>query len=344
MNVHRDNDNKNPELTTELLDGIGSFAQSIDRAVELLRKSELVAFPTETVYGLGARVTDEVAIAKIFVAKGRPADNPLIAHIGSVEDADTLAIHLGSRALKLMDVFFPGPLTLVCRRRQTVPSIVSAGLDTIAFRMPAHPLALELIRRAHASLVAPSANRSGRPSPTSAAHVLRDLKGRIAAVLDGGPCSIGLESTVISMVNPDRPRLLRPGHIRQDQIEAVLGVELDLSALTHNEVDTGPVSSPGMKYRHYAPNIPLRILHNVEELSSLPVNTRVLCDEDHYRQLQERTDLDQSQLIPLRPERLYSDMRQAEDDGCHGIAVLLGDHSKANVALMNRLVKAASGD
>lgn len=213
-----------------------------------------MAFPTETVYGLGAHALLPQAVQAIFQAKGRPADNPLIVHVPGVEEARSLASRWPVPAQNAAEVFWPGPLTLVVPAASHVPSVVTAGLDTVALRVPAHPVALALLREAAVPVAAPSANRSGRPSPTRASHVWDDLQGLIDLILDAGPVGIGLESTVLD-VSGDVPVLLRPGGVTREALEAVLGpVELDPAVL--EEAGHTPPRSPGMKYRHYAPACP----------------------------------------------------------------------------------------
>ena len=225
----------------------------IDEAARLLRAGELVAFPTETVYGLGGDATDNRAVAGIFAAKGRPKFNPLIIHVPDIALARRLA-RLDDRAERVIERFWPGPLSLVLPRAQDCPVslLASAGLNTLALRMPSHPLALELLRRTDRPLAAPSANRSGRVSPTTAAHVMEELAGRIAAVLDGGPCTVGLESTVVDL-SSSVPTLLRPGGLPREALEAALG---PLVMAGHE--DAAP-RSPGMLASHYAPHLPLRL-------------------------------------------------------------------------------------
>lgn len=234
-------------------------------AAELLKRGDLVAFPTETVYGLGASALNPEAVAGIFQAKGRPADNPLIVHIAGIEQASLLAREVPPEATLLARYFWPGPLTMILPKQQIVPDITTAGLSSVALRVPSHPLALKLIRAANMPIAAPSANISGSPSPTTAAHVLADLAGRIAAVLDGGPCSVGLESTVISLLSSP-PALLRPGWVTQEMLERVLKSQIfDLSTLDSSEESKKPPLSPGMKYRHYAPKAPLFLVEGEGE-------------------------------------------------------------------------------
>ena len=227
-----------------------------DLAAELLRSGGLVALPTETVYGLGANGLDEVAVAKIFAAKGRPNDNPLILHIADAADLTRYCADIPDLAYRLAAAFWPGALTLVLKRKPIVPDAVTAGLGTVAMRCPDHDLTRGVIAAAGLPIAAPSANASGRPSPTTAAHVLEDMDGKIDAVLDGGACTIGVESTILDLTtNP--PHLLRPGGVSVEEIEAVIGA-IDTHTRAVGAAET-PVA-PGMKYRHYAPKAPMTLL------------------------------------------------------------------------------------
>ena len=231
---------------------------------ELIRSGELVAFPTETVYGLGADALDPEAVKRIFVAKGRPGDNPLIVHISATEQLSPLIDGAPSPAARaLMDACWPGPMTLIFPKSRAVPCEVTAGLDTVAVRFPAHPAAQALIDAAQRPIAAPSANRSGRPSPTTARHVLEDMEGRVPLILDGGPCQVGLESTVIDMTG-GVPRVLRPGGVTPRRIEEVCGaVQVDEAVMRPLAEGERP-RSPGMKYRHYAPSGDLTIVEGAE--------------------------------------------------------------------------------
>ncbi len=224
---------------------------AVTQAAKLLRQGELVAIPTETVYGLAANALDPDAVAKIFKAKGRPQDNPLIVHISSLEELPPLVTEIPDRARKLAEAFWPGPLTMVLPRSSRVPDVVTAGLETVAIRMPSHSVARAVIQVSGLPIAAPSANLSGKPSPTSARHCMEDLTGKIPLVLDGGPCQVGVESTVVTLTG-DIPRLLRPGAVTAEQLREVLGlIEVDPAVL--EKAEDGPVASPGMKYMHYSP-------------------------------------------------------------------------------------------
>lgn len=226
---------------------------ALEPAAAALRRGGLVAFPTETVYGLGANGLDPHAVAGIYQAKGRPSDNPLILHIADSESVLKLAAAIPANAARLMDTFWPGPLTIVFRRTSAVPDIVTGGLDTVAVRLPDSKVARELIRLAGVPIAAPSANTSGRPSPTTAKAVWDDLSGKIDMIIDAGPCEIGVESTVIDCTTPV-PTLLRPGGVTLEQLIEELGeVEVDPSLAGEEQAPR----SPGMKYTHYAPNAPM---------------------------------------------------------------------------------------
>ncbi|MGX8701490.1 L-threonylcarbamoyladenylate synthase [Caproiciproducens sp.] len=226
--------------------------EDILTAARILRDGGLVGIPTETVYGLAANALDGKAVAGIFAAKGRPMDNPLIVHISDFDQIDQLVRKVTPEAEKLAKAYWPGPMTVILPKSDKIPDEVSAGLDTVAIRFPSHPAARALIDAAGIPLAAPSANLSGHPSPTTAGHVLNDLDGKIEAVVDGGPCGVGVESTVVTLAC-DPPRLLRPGGITLEQLRGVLGtVEMD-SAVLHPLKEGVRASSPGMKYKHYSP-------------------------------------------------------------------------------------------
>ncbi len=231
--------------------------ERIAQAAAVLRARGLVAFPTETVYGLGANALDAAAVGRIFAAKGRPAHNPVIVHVAGAADVEQVAADWPASAARLAERFWPGPLTLVLPRKPTGPAAVTAGGPTVAVRVPAHPVALVLLRAAGVPVAAPSANRSSHLSPTQAAHVLRDLEGRIDLVLDGGPCPGGIESTVLDLTTRP-PRLLRPGLVTQPELEAVLGT----AVLPVKKTEGGPLPSPGLLSRHYAPRTPLECAAN----------------------------------------------------------------------------------
>lgn len=234
-------------------------AGEIEAAAEILRIGGLLGIPTETVYGLGANGLDPAAVARIFTAKGRPQDNPLILHIPAADRLERYCAEIPPSAYALAERFWPGPLTMILRRKPNVPDIVTAGLDTVGMRCPAHGVCLAILTAADVPVAAPSGNTSGRPSPTTASHMLEDMDGKIDAIVDGGPCSVGVESTIVDLtVSP--PRLLRPGGITLEELKAVLG-EVAVDAAVTRLMDAGEKPrAPGMKYRHYAPKAPVTVV------------------------------------------------------------------------------------
>jgi L-threonylcarbamoyladenylate synthase len=275
-------------------------------AIEFLKKGIPIAFPTETVYGLGAQIFEEEAIDQIFTIKGRPSDNPLIVHVASMEQAVALCQNLPELFYRLIEKFWPGPLTLVVPKAPHICDRISGGLNSIAIRMPSNKIARDLIN-AVGPLAAPSANLSGKPSPTTATDVLEDLNGKIPLIIDGGECSFGIESTVLSLLDT-QPMLLRPGSISKEEIENFLGQTIaEPDAMTK-------IVSPGMKYRHYAPKAKVRLAYEVEEL-------------DGY-------------VLQPTEKNLYAGFRKADR---LGIAEIVIDCTKPiSKALMNRIQKAAS--
>ena len=286
-------------------------------AAEVLQKGELVAFPTETVYGLGAPIFNPDAIRKIYLAKGRPSDNPLIAHISSLDQIPQVARDIPPEFYLLAKAFFPGPLTVVLKRHLLVPSIVSGGLDTIAVRMPSHLIAQELIKAAGQPIVAPSANLSGKPSSTTAQHVIDDFEGKIEAVIDGGATEYGVESTVVSLVA--EPCLLRLGAISKAEIEKVLG---PLGEATCQ----GKLSSPGTRYRHYAPEARIKLFEGQKEMETY---------------LKEHPYLRRWTNPEITLANLYAVLRQADDERYEELVIYCGPEMRLNDALMDRLQKAS---
>lgn len=244
--------------------------QKIEKAARVLKEGGLVAFPTETVYGLGADALNPLAAAQIYQAKGRPSDNPLIVHISCMEDLENIALAIPSPARKMAESFWPGPLTMIFEKRGIVPAETTGGLNTVAVRMPSHPVALALIRAAGGYIAAPSANTSGKPSPTLAEHVALDMNGRIPLILDGGPVGIGIESTIVDF-SERIPMVLRPGYITPEMIKEVIGeIEMDPGLVEENS-NIHP-KAPGMKYRHYAPKAELILVNGVQEKVQQTIN------------------------------------------------------------------------
>jgi L-threonylcarbamoyladenylate synthase len=332
-------------MKTELLQ---ADRTGILRAAEFLRAGGLVGIPTETVYGLAANALDGKAVAKIFAAKGRPVDNPLIVHISAWEQMLPLVREVPESAKKLTQAYWPGPLTIILPKADCIPSEVSPGLDTVSIRLPAHPIAREIISAAGVPLAAPSANLSGSPSPTCARHVMDDMDGRIEAVVDGGDCGVGLESTVITLATPV-PRLLRPGGITHAQLEAVLGkVEID-PAVTHQLQEGVKAASPGMKYKHYAPKARVILLRGGREEYLSYVNARAeegvfaLCFREDLEGLQVPTicygSVDDSEE---QAHRLFSLLRDLDEKGARLVYAHCPSTDGVGLAVYNRLIRAAA--
>lgn len=334
-----------------------SCTQIVD-AARLLREGAVVAFPTETVYGLGANALSNEAVEKIFTAKGRPSDNPLIVHIGAWEQLSTVASEVPEKGKKLMDAFWPGPLTVILPKTDQVASLVTAGLDSVGVRMPDHPVALAVIKEAGVPIAAPSANRSGRPSPTTAAHVLADLNGRVTGVVDGGATGVGVESTVID-VTQDPPMILRPGGITREQIQEVIGyVELDPSF----QVGAAEAPrSPGMKYTHYAPEgemwlvsgepdkVQEKMLEMLSQAKQHGQKTGVMATEETASYWQNHGSADVVLVVGSQTDleevaqQLYAVLREFDDQKVQYIVGETFTRTGLGMAVMNRLEKAAGG-
>ena len=247
--------------------------EDLAAAAELLEAGKTVIFPTETVYGLGANALSETAVNKIFLAKGRPSDNPLIVHIGNRDVLKDLVRNIPKGAEELMDRFWPGPLTLIFQKSELVPDAVTGGLDTVGIRMPSHPVAKRLLELSEVPVAAPSANRSGFPSPTVFSHVKDDMAGRVDAIIEGGDCQVGVESTVLD-ISGDVPILYRPGLVTLEELQDVLGQVKVLTKAKEGEIP----KSPGLKYRHYAPSSPVEILHG--SMEQVEKYVRYCCDRE----------------------------------------------------------------
>ena len=331
-------------------------AQSLALAGEVIRVGLPVAFPTETVYGLGADALNAGAVRGIFAAKGRPGDNPLIVHISDVDQLAPLIREAPSpMACRLMEACWPGPMTLIFRKSAAVPDDVTAGLDTVAVRLPAHPAARGLIDAAQRPIAAPSANRSGRPSPTLAEHVLEDMQGRIPLILDGGPCRVGLESTVID-VTGDVPRVLRPGGVTAERIAEICGsVQVDDAVLRPLKEGERP-RSPGMKYRHYAPAGKLTLFEGEAEAVATAICRRYDEASEQGRRplilaLQGHIPLYGSRRVhSLGPDEgemartIFARLREADALGADVLYCEAVPVGGLGLAVMNRLSRAAGFD
>lgn len=325
-------------------------------AAAALQAGQLVAFPTETVYGLGANALDGAAVAQIFAAKGRPADNPLIVHVADRASLSQVVREIPPKAVALMDAFWPGPLTLVLPRHAAIPSEVSAGLETVGVRMPSHPVAHALIQAAGVPLAAPSANRSGRPSPTSAEHVLEDMAGRIPWLVDGGETGVGLESTVLDMT-VDPPVLLRPGGVTVEQLVPVIGeVKID-PGVNGVITESARPRSPGMKYTHYAPKAPVfvvegpvlqmqaKIIDLMEEYQAEGRRVGILCATESMGRYGAPVVLyyGNRHQLEMVAANLFGSLRAFDR---HEVDVVLAEavpETGIGLAVMNRLRRAAGG-
>ena len=275
-------------MNTLKLNAFNTDDDNIKIAADILKNGGVVAIPTETVYGLAANALNEEAVKKIFEAKGRPQDNPLIVHISNFDEIYELVTEIPETAKKLAEAFWPGPLTMVLPKSNVIPSAISAGLDTVAIRMPSHKIAREIIKQSGCPLAAPSANISGKPSPSTAQHVIDDLSGKIDAIVVSDDCSVGVESTVILLANGNK-RLLRPGGITIEMLESVIGkIEID-DAVLSNSI-TEKVSSPGMKYKHYSPETNIVLVNGSSEafikyISNKSGNISAICYEEDSHKL-----------------------------------------------------------
>lgn len=324
-------------------------------AAKALQQGKLVAFPTETVYGLGADALNSEAVKSIYVAKGRPSDNPLIVHISDIEMLKPLVLEIKPDVVKLVSAYWPGPLTVVLKKSKIIPDITTGCLDTVAVRMPDNPIALELISKAGIPIAAPSANRSGRPSPTLAEHVVEDLYGRVSYIIDGGPCKVGIESTVVDMTT-DIATILRPGGITPSMIEKVLGkVELDKSLMDIECVERP--KSPGMKYRHYSPKADVFVVtgssedvacwtkNAISQDENMGIKSVVLAAKEHIERFGLDNAISYGSVIDAFEvaANIFMLFRRSDQDGVDKIYVEAISKEGMGLAVMNRIEKAAGG-
>ena len=322
--------------------------QDVDQAAAILCAGGLVGIPTETVYGLGADGLNPAAVEAIFQAKGRPQDNPLILHIPQADWLDWLCRDIPPAAWALAQAFWPGPLTMILKRRDMVPDVVTAGLDTVGMRCPAHPVTRAIIAAAGTPVAAPSGNTSGRPSPTTAAHMLEDMEGKIDAIVDGGACQVGVESTIIDLTLTP-PRLLRPGGITLEQLRAVLGaVDVDPAVTRLMGAGERP-RAPGMKYRHYAPKAPVTVIKGPAAAAARYIR-RHIGDTDGVICFNEFVPLFEGHPVePIGPaadraeqaRRLFDALRYFDGTGVTHIWAQCPGEDGLGLAVTNRLNKAA---
>lgn len=320
--------------------------KDIALAGEILKNGGLVAFPTETVYGLGADALNENAVKEIYAAKGRPSDNPLIVHISKKEDIYPLVKEVTPIAEKLIDAFFPGPLTIILEKSERVGSVVSGGLGTVAVRMPENETAGRLISAAGCPIAAPSANTSGLPSPTKARYVIDDMSGKIEAIIDGGDCRFGVESTVITLA-ADIPTILRPGAVTKEMLEAVIGEVAVAPAVTEGMKEGETAASPGMKYKHYSPRARVVIVDADKETFEKFVNSKqnafALCFEEDNVTIPKITFGKESDDLSQARE-LFDALRQLDEMGAQKVYARIPHKDGVGMAVYNRLIRAAAFD
>lgn len=318
----------------------------LETAAQILRGGGVAAIPTETVYGLAANALDPRAVAKIFEAKGRPQDNPLIVHVSSFEEIAPLISGTDERLKLLADNFWPGPLTVIMKKSDKIPSAVSAGLDTVAIRMPSHPAAREIIRLCGCPLAAPSANTSGKPSPTDAERVIEDMEGRIDAVVDGGACGVGVESTVITLA-ADVPTILRPGGVTPAQLEAVLG-RVEISHAVFENLKKGErAQSPGMKYKHYAPNAKVTLIKSDFATFERYVKAQkkpvcAVCFDGEGKNFETAVEYGAENDKAEQARRIFEVLREVDETGCEEAFVRSPEPEGIGLAVYNRLLRAAA--
>lgn len=321
-------------------------SESIRQIGEILKSGGIVGIPTETVYGLAANAFDGEAVSKVFKAKGRPQDNPLIVHISHISQLDEIVSSVPEEALKLAEKFWPGPLSVIMPKGEKIPDEVSCGLDTVAVRMPSHPAARAVISAAGVPLAAPSANLSGSPSPTTAQHVIDDMWGRADAILDGGSCAVGVESTVISVVG-EKPRLLRPGGISVEQLESVLGeIEIDPAVLAELKPEQ-KAASPGMKYKHYSPKCRVIIVkgsfENFRRFVKRKKKCAALCFDGESERLNiPCIEIGREHDSSAQAHLLFEALRRLDDMGVETAYARCPDSDGVGLAVINRLLRAAA--
>ncbi len=338
-------------MRTELIKAEnGDVETAAERAAELLNRGEIVAIPTETVYGLAASIYSEKALKEVYSVKGRPQDNPVIVHISSMDMLDGIVTEIPDNARLIAEKFWPGPLTMIFNKTDRVSDTITCGMDTVAVRFPSHPVAHAVIEAAGVPLAAPSANLSGKPSPTSAEHCVHDLWGKVPLIIDGGQCEVGVESTVVSMTG-DHPVILRPGIISLEQIRELIPSAEVSEAVTRKVRDDEKVMSPGLKYRHYSPECKVTLVKgSLEDFASYV--------EEHY------TDGDYAMCffgdeekvgIPCIPygteddarsqaHSIFAVLRQLDEIGAKRVFVRAPQETGESMAVSNRLMRAAGFD
>ena len=324
--------------------------EEIKKQAEILREGKTVIFPTETVYGLGANALDEEAVSKIYKAKGRPSDNPLIVHIYDKKQVNQLAENINEKAEIIMDKFWPGPITIILNKKDIVPMRTSGGLDTVAIRMPSNPVAKALLEEVKLPIAAPSANISGRPSPTKGIHVYHEMNNRVDGIIIGGDCTFGLESTVLDLTN-DVPMILRPGSITKEDLENVIG-HVNMDPALEKKEDNIKAKAPGMKYTHYSPNAEVYIVSGeqtnvidkintlTEENNGKNLKTCVICLKCNEKQYIGKT-ICLGETLEDVASNLFDALIQADEEKCDIIYSESFTNEGIGCAIMNRLLKSA---
>ncbi len=335
------------------IDSLNIEEEKLIECSEILKRGGTVAFPTETVYGLGANGLETSSIKKIFEAKGRPSDNPLILHVSSIEEVRSLVKEIPEVAIKLMNTFWPGPLTLIFEKSELIPKEITGGLDTVAIRIPQHPIANKLIQLAGVPVAAPSANISGKPSPTKADHVVKDLYGRVDAIISGGNCDIGVESTVLDLT-VETPTILRPGGVTKEMLEVVLSAVVLDPALEENSRELTP-KSPGMKYTHYAPkaevtivkghidHVTKRIVEMEKALRDDGKQVGIICSDESKNKYTSNMVKSMGSRVDMKAmaSNLFKILREFDETTVEIILAEAVEETGLGKAIMNRMLKAA---
>lgn len=330
-------------MVTRVIDIGTDEKEALSEAARLIKAGEVVGIPTETVYGLAANALDGEAVKKIYAAKGRPSDNPLIVHISDISELYPLVKEVPEKVKLMAERFWPGPLTMIMKKSDLIPSVTSGGLETIAVRMPKSEYARKIIKACALPLAAPSANLSGSPSPTNAKYVLDDMDGRVPLIIDGGSCEIGVESTVITFAS-EKPMLLRPGGVTVEQIEELIG-EIDIASAVLNRLADGEqAASPGMKYKHYAPRADITIVKGSLEKFVEFVKDKdcfALCFEGEERYFENCVTYGKADDGLSEANRLFDALRELDEKGAVTVYARCPEISGVGLAVYNRLIRSA---
>ncbi len=330
-------------MQTQIIDIRENRDEALKKSAELLKNGEVVAVPTETVYGLAANALDEEAVKKIYLAKGRPSDNPLIVHISSMSELSPLVAEIPEKVKIMAERFWPGPLTMIMKKSSLIPTVTSGGLDTVAVRMPQSEYARAIIKAAGVPLAAPSANLSGSPSPTNAKYVFDDMNGRIPLIIDGGASKIGVESTVITFAT-DIPTVLRPGGVTVEEIRDTIGETLVADAVLHELKEGETAASPGMKYKHYAPNADITILKGSLEKFIEYTNGKdffALVFEGEEKHFKNAVTYGKAHDGLSEANRLFDALRELDEKGAKKVYARCPELAGVGLAVYNRLIRSA---